>query len=147
MLSAICWGLPCGAAADAGEAAAGLSGLPGRGRLGRGRRLGRRGRLGRGLGLSCLRGPGAARPAAATWACTAAAWMARSWCDVSACTVCGATELALACDPANAAASARLPGEADEPGQAVVVPATTPATASAEPAPISVALVCLRGLR
>ena len=66
---------------------------------------------------------------------------------MSACTVCGATELAVACDPANAAASARLPGAPDEPGQAAVVPATRPATASAEPALISVALVCLRGLR
>lgn len=73
--------------------------------------------------------------------------MARSWCAVFACTLCGATELAVVCDPANAAASARLPAAPDDPGQAAVAPATRPATASAEPTLISLTLVCLRGLR
>ena len=82
-----------------------------------------------------------------SWACRAEAWMPRICCAVFACTVCGATELAVACDPASAAASARLPWSPDAPGQAAVVAATRPATASAEPPLISAALVCLRGLR
>ncbi len=149
MPSAICCGLPWGWAA--GGAAGGAAALLGACRAAAAWAAAVRAAA----ALAAARAAAAARARAATACCAAATWaaacpasMAFSWRAGLASTACWAGAAsragAAACWPANEAASAIF-AVAGEPGHhTAAVPPATPATASAEPAAISVIFEMLR---